>query len=102
MTLLALGGVLEVPTISGKTKMRIPAGTPSGKILRIKGKGAPALRGTGRGDLHVRVIAEIPVKLTKEQEELLEKLQASWQKNNHPQQARYAETARVFMHGDND
>ena len=102
VTLLALGGVLEVPTISGKTKMRIPAGTQSGKILRIKGKGAPALRGTGRGDLHVRVLAEIPVKLTKEQEELLEKLQASWQKNNHPQQTRYAETARVFMHGDND
>ena len=52
----ALGAQIDVPTLDGKVKMKIPAGTQSGKVFRIKGKGIPHLHGGGRGDQHVRVL----------------------------------------------
>lgn len=67
----ALGGIIDVPTVTGKTKMRIPEGTQSGTVLRIKGKGIPSLRGGGRGDQHVKIFIEVPVNLTKQQKGLL-------------------------------
>lgn len=91
------GGVVDVPTISGKTRMRIPAGTQSGTVLRIKGKGAPSLRGGARGDLHVRVLIESPVGLSAEQLALLEKFNASLSPRNQPRQAAYAERAKNFL-----
>ena len=101
-TLLANGGILEVPTISGRAKMRLPAGTQSGTVLRLKGKGAPSLRGTGRGDLHVRVVGETPVKLSKEQQELLDKFNAALKPANQPRRQKYAETAKPFLYGDDN
>ncbi|MDD3886056.1 MAG: molecular chaperone DnaJ [Victivallaceae bacterium] len=92
-----LGGVVDVPTITGKARMRIPAGTQSGAILRLKGKGMPSLRGGGRGDLHVRVAVETPVALTSEQEEMFRKLDGSLSDRNHPRRRAYAEQAKNFL-----
>ncbi|MBW2974040.1 molecular chaperone DnaJ [Candidatus Woesearchaeota archaeon] len=64
-----LGGELEVPTLDGKTKIKIPAGTQSGVIFRIKGKGMPDLHGYGTGSLNVEVYIDVPKKLTKKQKE---------------------------------
>lgn len=68
----ALGSEIEVPTIEGKVKMKVPAGIQSGAHFRLKGKGIARLGGYGRGDEIVTVIVEIPTKLTQRQKELLE------------------------------
>jgi molecular chaperone DnaJ len=74
---LALGAKLEVPTLEGRVLLRVPGGTPSHKVFRIKGKGIPRLNGYGRGDQLVRVVAWVPDKLTKKEEELLKELDKS-------------------------
>ena len=66
-----LGDKVEIPTLRGKTSLSIPAGTPAGKMIRLKGEGLPHIEGRGRGDLHVRVDVEIPTKLTDRQKDLL-------------------------------
>ncbi len=67
----ALGGELEVPTLNGKVMLKIPAGTQTGKMFRMRGKGVKPVRGGAVGDLLCRVLVETPVKLTAEQEGLL-------------------------------
>ena len=71
-TQVALGCELEVPTLDGKVKLKVPAGTQSGKVLKLAGKGIPALQGYGRGDQLVVLRVETPTKLTPRQKELLE------------------------------
>jgi len=68
----SLGAEIEVPTLDGTSKLKISAGTPSGRIFHIKGKGMPKLGGHGRGDQVVRVVVDVPKKLTQKQRELLE------------------------------
>ncbi|MCB9362694.1 molecular chaperone DnaJ [Candidatus Woesearchaeota archaeon] len=68
----ALGDEIDVPTLHGKVKMKIPPGTQTGTIFRLKGKGIPILNGYGKGDQHVVVKVMVPEKLTKRQRELLE------------------------------
>jgi len=68
----ALGGELEVPTLSGKVKLKIPSETQSGKLFRLRGKGVAPVRGGAQGDLLCRVVVETPVNLSAEQRELLE------------------------------
>lgn len=72
-----LGGELEVPTLSGKGNLKIPAETQTGKLFKIAGKGVKSVRNHITGNLLVRVVVETPVNLNKEQIELLEKFQAS-------------------------
>jgi molecular chaperone DnaJ len=67
----ALGGEIEVPTIDGKSHIKIPAGTPSGKVFHLRGKGVPRLQGYGKGDQYVSVFIDVPRKLTSRQKELL-------------------------------
>lgn len=67
----ALGDEVEVPTVHGKVKLKIPAGTQTGKTFRLRGKGAPNVRGRGQGDQHVNVRVVTPTKLTEKQKELL-------------------------------
>ena len=76
VTTAILGGEVEVPTIDSKARIKIAAGTPAGKVLRLKGKGLPELNGYGRGDILVIVDVVIPTKLTSEEKKLLEKLAA--------------------------
>lgn len=66
-----LGGEIEVPTINGSVSIKIPSGTPSGKVFHLKGKGVPRLGGYGRGDQFVMVYIDVPKKLSRRQKELL-------------------------------
>ncbi|MBF8260648.1 MAG: dnaJ [candidate division NC10 bacterium] len=67
-----LGAEFEIPSFSGMVKLKIPPGTQSGSEFGLRGKGVPSLRGHGRGDLVVRVVVEVPTRLTAKQRELLE------------------------------
>lgn len=67
----ALGDEIEVPTLTEKVKLKVPAGTQTGTYFRLKGKGVPKLRGYGQGDQHVKVTVVTPTKLSEEQKELL-------------------------------
>ena len=73
----AMGASIEVPTLAGKARIKIEQGTPSGKILRLKGKGLPDFNGYGRGDLLININVWVPKSLTKEEKEILEKLKKS-------------------------
>ena len=75
----ALGGELEVPTLDGRVKLKIPEGTQTGKLFRLRGKGVAPVRGGGAGDLMCKVLIETPVKLTRHQRELLEGFRDSLQ-----------------------
>jgi molecular chaperone DnaJ len=70
----ALGAEVEVPTISGNARLKIPAGIQSGRLLRMRGKGLPQLQGGGRGDMIVRVLVWTPTQLTTQQESILRDL----------------------------
>jgi len=76
-TVAVLGGEVEVPTLTGTEELKVPKGTPSGKILKIKEQGVP-LYGMSerRGDQYVKVDIEVPAKLSKHEQELLEQLAA--------------------------
>ncbi|WP_419608287.1 molecular chaperone DnaJ, partial [Thiolapillus sp.] len=78
-TTAALGGELEVPTLEGKVKLKVPAGTQTGKLFRIRGKGIKPVRGGSVGDLLCKVVVETPINLNDEQKGLLEKLESSLQ-----------------------
>jgi molecular chaperone DnaJ len=70
----ALGDEIEVPTVDSKVVLKIPAGTQSGKIFRLKDKGVPSVRGGGRGDQHVYVKVHTPTELSAKERELFEQL----------------------------
>ncbi len=72
-----LGAEVDVPTVDGSSKLKIPAGTQPGKVFTLKARGVPHLRKSGRGDQMVLINVDIPSKLTKEQRELFEKLAAT-------------------------
>jgi molecular chaperone DnaJ len=74
----ALGAEVEVPTLTGRAKMKVPAGTQTGTIFRLRGKGMPRLQGMGSGDLHVKVNIKTPSALTDRQKQLLEELAAEF------------------------
>jgi molecular chaperone DnaJ len=84
-TQAALGATIDVPTLDGPAKLKIPAGTQSGKVFRVKGKGVPSLQGGGRGDQHVRVFVETPTHLTREQRDLLERFALLSSADTNPQ-----------------
>ena len=93
-----LGGELEVPTLDGRVKLKIPAETQTGKLFRLRGKGVTPVRGGAAGDLMCRVIIETPVNLTKKQKELLEELKASMKgEKNSPKQESWFEGMKNFF-----
>src|SRR6476469_10015511 len=86
MVTAALGGEFEVPTIDGgKTRVKIPAGTQSGRRFRLQAKGMPVLRSRQTGDMYVQVVVETPQKLTKKQRELLAEFERLSSKETHPE-----------------
>ena len=70
----ALGAEIEVPTLSGKAKMKVPAGTQSGQIFRLRGKGIQDVNGYGRGDQLVRIVVWTPTKLNKKEQTIFREL----------------------------
>ncbi|WAR45868.1 molecular chaperone DnaJ [Methylomonas rapida] len=95
-----LGGELEVPTLDGKVKLKIPAETQTGKLFRLRGKGVKPVRGGAVGDLLCRVQIETPVRLTKEQQALIEKLQESLSgggKQHSPQEHSFMDGVKSFF-----
>ncbi len=94
----ALGGEMEVPTIDGRVKLKIPAETQSGKMFRLRGKGVPDIRGGAAGDLLCRVQVETPVKLSKRQIELLEELRGSMESGkNSPRKTSWFDEVKGFF-----
>lgn len=93
----ALGASIDVPTLDGKVKMKIPAGTQSGKVFRLRGKGVPVLGGHGRGDQHVRVVIETPSSLSKRQRELLEEFAAEAGEDIHPQSKNFFDKVKSIF-----
>jgi molecular chaperone DnaJ len=73
----ALGDEIEVPTIEGKVKLKVPAGTQTGTLFRLRGHGVPYLNRSGRGDQHVKVLVVTPKNLNEKQKELLREFAAA-------------------------
>ena len=93
----ALGTSIEIPTIDGgKAKIKIPAGTQSGKQFRLKAKGMPYMRGSGSGDLYVQVNTEVPISLNSEQKELLEKFREIENEKSNPSIKKFFQKAKSF------
>jgi molecular chaperone DnaJ len=82
----ALGADVEVPTVDGEENLKIPAGTQPGKVLRLRNKGVPHLRGNGRGDQLVMINVVVPSRLTADQRKLFEQLAASLGSEVRPQE----------------
>ena len=98
-SMAALGGEIEVPTLDGKVKLKIPAETQTGKLFRMRGKGVSSTRSGYEGDLICRVVIETPVNLNKEQKELLEKLEESLkgQKSHSPKSSSFSDGVKKFF-----
>ncbi len=93
----ALGTSIEIPTIDGsKAKIKIPAGTQSGKQFRLREKGMPHIRGGGHGDLYVQVNTEVPVSLNNEQKKLLEKFREIENDKSNPSIKKFFQKAKSF------
>jgi len=100
MVSAALGGEFEVPTIdSGKTRVKVPEGTQSGRRFRLHGKGMPVLRSKQTGDMYVQVVVETPQKLTKRQRDLLNEFEKLSSKDTHPESAGFFGKVREFLGG---
>lgn len=96
----ALGGELEVPTLDGRVKLKIPDGAQTGKLFRLRGKGVTPVRGGSAGDLLCRVVVETPVNLTKRQRELLEELRETLEvegSNQSPRAKSWFEGVKNFF-----
>lgn len=99
-TTAALGGEIEVPTLEGHARIKVPAETQTGKIFRLRSKGIKGVRSHDKGDLLCHVIVETPVKLTARQKELLEELESISQKDNSrhsPRAKSWMDKAREFF-----
>jgi molecular chaperone DnaJ len=93
----ALGGELEVPTLTGSATMKVPAGTQGGTTFRLRDRGMPALNGRGKGDLHVEAQVEVPTRLNSDQRERLEAFTESIGEKNSPVQESFFEKAKRFF-----
>ena len=94
--LAALGGEVEIPTPEGVATVKLAAGTANGKLLRLRGKGVPDLRGGPAGDLVARIVFEVPQRLTGKQRGLLEDLAKSLDDSNFPGRRDFAAKLKTF------
>lgn len=98
----ALGGELDVPTLSGRTTLKVPPETQTGRVFRLRGKGVRPVRGGDVGDLLCHVVVETPVKLTAKQKELLRELECTLGEDceaHRPQEQSWLERAKKFFEG---
>ena len=96
-TTAALGGEVSVPTLEGKAALKIPAGTQSGTVFKLRGKGVPTLSSSQRGDLMVRVLVEVPSKLDAEQRKKLEEFAELCGDENTPIHKSFFEKAKEWF-----
>ena len=94
VTMASLGATVDVPTLEGKVQMKLPPGTQSGKVFRLRGRGVPVFGGAAKGDQLVTVHVEVPQSLGRKQRKLLEELEATLHESAHPARAAYLETLR--------
>ena len=100
MVTAALGGGFDVPLIDGgKTRVKVPEGTQSGRVFRLHGKGMPVLRARGTGDMYVQVMVETPQKLSKRQKELLAEFERQSSGETHPESAGFFAKVKEFLDG---
>ncbi len=92
-----LGAEIEVPTLNGKSAIKIPAGTQSGAVFRLKGKGIKVIQGHGHGDLHVRISVEIPTHLTADQKAKLQEFAELCNGKESPMSQSFFEKAKSFF-----
>jgi len=92
-----LGAQIDVPTLDAKVKMRVPAGTQSGKVFRLRGKGIPVLGGYGKGDLLVTVVVEVPEKISRRQKKLIGELATEMGEEVHPQQKSFLDKLKALF-----
>jgi molecular chaperone DnaJ len=92
----ALGGDIEIPTPDGFARVKLPAGTPNGKVFRLREKGMPSLNG-GYGDLHARIELEVPQHLSSKQRHLLEEFAAHTSLDNYPEAAKRGKAVDKFF-----
>jgi len=100
VTTAALGGELEIPTLNGRVKLKIPGESQTGKMFRLKGKGVKPVRGGPVGDLLCKIVVETPVKLTAKQKELLKELDASMKNDgskHNPQSGSWMDGVKKFF-----
>jgi molecular chaperone DnaJ len=98
MVTAALGGEFEVPTIDGgKTRVKVPEGTQSGRRFRLQSKGMPVLRAKQSGDMYVQVVVETPQNLTKKQRDLLSEFDRLSSKETHPESAGFFSKVKDFL-----
>ncbi len=96
ITSAALGGEIEVPTIDGgRSRVKIPEGSQSGRQMRLRGKGMPALRGGGQGDMFIELAVETPVNLTSRQKEILREFDEIAAENN-PEGSNFFKSVKSF------
>ncbi|KAB2843247.1 MAG: molecular chaperone DnaJ [Burkholderiales bacterium] len=96
----ALGGEIEIPTLDGSAKIKIPHETQSGQVFRLRGKGIRGVRSSSHGDLYCHVVVETPVKLTERQKELLREFEAIEQKDSavhNPRAKSWMDKVREFF-----
>ena len=93
----ALGGEIEVPTLDGKVKLKIPAETQTGKFFRVRGKGVTSTRNSYAGDLICKVIVETPVNLSDKQKELLEQFENSLKEKHSPKSTGFLDGVKKFF-----
>jgi len=100
MVVAAMGGDIEVPTIDGgKTKVKVPEGTQSGRRFRLQAKGMPVLRARQNGDMYVQVVVETPQKLTKKQRELLAEFDRLSSTETQPESSGFLGKVKEFLDG---
>jgi molecular chaperone DnaJ len=93
----ALGGEVKVPTLDGSAVLKVPAGTPSGKIFRLRGKGLPEVHGRSVGDLQVKLYVEVPTRLNAEQRGHLQAFADSCDEHTHPEETSFFKKAKDFF-----
>jgi molecular chaperone DnaJ len=96
-TIAALGGEIEVPTLDGRAQIKIPAGTQTGSVFRLRGKGVRNVHGHGHGDLHVQVTVEVPTRLNAEQRAKLKEFADLCDESVNPRSKSFFEKARELF-----
>ncbi len=103
MTTAALGGQIEVPTVEGgRTRVKVPEGTESGRQFRLRGKGMPVLRSNSTGDMYIQVEVETPKNLSRRQRELLKEFEKTATESTSPESSGFFARVKEFFEGIGD